>query len=207
MQRYNKNQEYASYADVYKEKFIYDEETSQISKVEVGADNYNQAHYIFTYYKRNTAGNLTTSAEAVETYVNTYVTEPAKYIELIQFCAYGQSVDGDDNTGTKYSYFTKVNNTNYDKDTINNIQSVDRRMTSHSKACLVFEDNFIDPTTGVAIGRTTWKDAFNVGLLYGLFVYPMAWLVNTFVVLFGSTGWAQVGAILLATLIIKLLIL
>ena len=201
------NQEYASYADVYKEKFVYDSETSQLTKVEVGTDGYTQAHYIFTYYQRNTAGQLTTTAEAVEAYINAYVAEPSKYIELVQVCAYGQTTDSQDNTGIKYSYFTKVNNLNYDGDTINNITSVSNRMTSHQKACLVFEGSFVDPSTGVIINKTSWKDAFDVGLLYGLFVYPMAWLVNFFVVLFGSSGWAQIGAIILATLIIKLVIL
>ena len=200
------NQTYTAYKDVYDDKFIYDADTATIVKVEAGADNYSQAHYIFTYYERNTAGNLLASAAAVETYVNTTVTEPNKYIELIQICAYGQIANSDNQTELKYGYFTKVGNTNYDADTINEINSVSNRMTSHQKACLVF-DNFVDPETGVIINKTTWSQAFDVGLLYGLFVYPMGWLINLFVTLFGSTGWAQVGAILLTTLIIKVLIL
>jgi YidC/Oxa1 family membrane protein insertase len=80
-------------------------------------------------------------------------------------------------------------------------------MTTHQKACLVFTDNFVDPETGVVISKTTWADAWDVGLLYGLFVYPLGWLINLFVVFFGSTGWAQIGAILVVTVILKLLIL
>ena len=200
------NQTYAAYKDVYDDKFIYDADTATIVKVEAGADNYSQAHYIFTYYERNTAGNLLASAAAVETYVNTTVIEPNKYIELIQICAYGQIANSDNQTELKYGYFTKVGNTNYDADTVTDIASVSSRMTSHQKACLVF-DSFVDPETGVIINKTTWSQAFDVGLLYGLFVYPMGWLINLFVTLFGSTGWAQVGAILLTTLIIKVLIL
>ena len=76
------NQTYAAYKDVYDDKFVYDTETKSLQVVEAGADNYSQAHYIFTYYERNTAGNLMDSAVAVENYVNEYVNEPSKYIEL-----------------------------------------------------------------------------------------------------------------------------
>ena len=200
------NQTYAEFKDVYDDKFIYDADTSSITKVEAGSDNYSQAHYIFAYYERNTAGNLLTSATAVETYINANISNPTKYIELVQICAYGQAANSDNDTELKYGYFVKVNNTKFDNDTIANVASVSTKMTSHQKACLVF-DTFVDPETGVIISKTTWKQAFDVGLLYGLFVYPMGWLINVFVKLFGSTGWAQVGAILLTTFIIKIIIL
>ena len=200
------NQTYAAYKDVYDDKFVYDTETKSLQVVEAGADNYSQAHYIFTYYERNTAGNLMDSAVAVENYVNEYVNEPSKYIELIQICSYGQIANSNNVSELKYGYFTKANNTTYDNDTVANVASVASRMTAHQKACLVF-DNFVDPETGVVIGKTTWKQAFDVGLLYGLFVYPMGWLINVFVSLFGGSGWGQVGAILLTTFIIKIIIL
>lgn len=200
------NQTYAAYKDVYDDKFVYDTETKSLQVVEAGADNYSQAHYIFTYYERNTAGNLMDSAVAVENYVNEYVNEPSKYIELIQICSYGQIANSNNVSELKYGYFTKANNTNYDNDTVANVASVASRMTAHQKACLVF-DNFVDPETGVVVGKTTWKQAFDVGLLYGLFVYPMGWLINLFVSLFGGTGWGQVGAILVTTFIIKIIIL
>ena len=200
------NQTYAAYKDVYDDKFVYDVETKALQVVEAGADNYSQAHYIFTYYERNTAGNLMESAVAVENYVNEYVNEPSKYIELIQICSYGQIANSNNVSELKYGYFTKANNTNYDNDTVSNVASVASRMTSHQKACLVF-DSFVDPETGVVVGKTTWKQAFDVGLLYGLFVYPMGWLINLFVKLFRGTGWGQVGAILVTTFIIKIIIL
>ena len=199
-------QPYEEFKEVYDDKFIYDVDTTTLTKIEAGQDNYSQAHYIFTYYERNTAGNLLTSATAVEAYINEHVANPSKYIELVQICSYGQTEKSDNNTEVKYGYFTKVNNTKYDNDTIANVTSVSSRMTSHQKACLVF-DTFVDPETGVVIGKTTWKQAFDVGLLYGLFVYPMGWLINVFVSLFGGSGWGQVGAILLTTFIIKIIIL
>ena len=58
-------QPYAEFKEVYDDKFIYDVDTTTLTKVEAGQDNYSQAHYIFTYYERNTAGNLLTSATVV----------------------------------------------------------------------------------------------------------------------------------------------
>jgi len=192
--------EYASYAEVYKQKFVYTED-NQLQLVTEGSDQYSQSHYIFTYYEGD-------KIEVVKAYINSNVTpEPQKYLELVELCATGKKTGEETSTVEKYGYFVKVNNTNYDGDTINSVKSVKERMTAHSKACLVFTDNFADPDTGVIIPKTSYKDAWDVGFLYGLFVYPMAWLINVFVVWFGSTGWAQVGAILVVTFILKILIL
>ena len=183
---------YPELKDDYSKKLVIDETNDQLVVAEPGTDAYTQAHYAFYYYNAETKA-------LVESYA-AKTANSANYIKLMSDCA----------THEKYGYYPKSNYMDLDNDkgaTGYEILSVADRMSSHSKACLVFTDNFVDPTTGVEIGRTTWKQAWEVGLLYGLFVYPLAWLINTFVVLFGSTGWAQVGAILVVTIILKLLIL
>lgn len=206
-------EDYAAYADVYDDKFIYDEENKELDLIEPESGDYTKAHYIFVYY------GIEEQVAAVKSYVTNNVTEPEKYLDLVQLCAKGH-VDGDETTtGIKYGYFPKINNTSYDNDTFTydvtkdgtktsvTVNSVATRMTTHQKACLVFTDNFVDPETGIVINKTTWGEAWDVGLLYGLFVYPLGWLINSFVVMLGSTGWAQIGAILIVTVILKLLIL
>lgn len=89
----------------------------------------------------------------------------------------------------------------------NNPLTVYYRLQSHSKACFVVGDDIQDPDTGVTLTHKTWGDAFKVSFFTGLIVYPMAWLLNTFVNWFGGTGVAQVFAILLVTLIIKVLVM
>lgn len=89
----------------------------------------------------------------------------------------------------------------------NNPLTVYYRLQSHSKACFVVGDDIQDPDTGVTLTHKTWGDAFKVSFFTGLIVYPMAWLLNTFVNWFGDTGVAQVFAILLVTLIIKVLVM
>ena len=206
-------EEYAAYADIYDDKFIYDEADQELELIAPESPEYTKAHYIFVYY------GVEAEVAAVNTYINNNVTNPNKYLDLVQLCAKGH-INGDESTtGIKYGYFPKVNNTSYDNDTFTydetkdgqkktvTVNSVATRMTAHQKACLVFTDNFVDPETGVVINKTAWSDAWDVGLLYGLFVYPLGWLINNFVVLLGSTGWAQIGAILIVTIILKLLIL
>lgn len=89
----------------------------------------------------------------------------------------------------------------------NNPLTVYYRLQSHSKACFVVGDDIQDSDTGVTLTHKTWGDAFKVSFFTGLIVYPMAWLLNTFVNWFGGTGVAQVFAILLVTLIIKVLVM
>ena len=192
---------YAQFETEYTKKFVLGETGSELVAINIGEDNYNSAHYLFTFY---TGENKT----LVENYINDNVSESAKYLELIKISAYGNV----DETTSQWGYFPKVSNTSYDEDEYNG-QSVKNYLTSHSKACMVFSDGFVDPATGVQINKTTWKDAWDNGLLTGLFVYPMSWLVNLFVNLFGGqsgapgAGWGQIGAILVVTIILKLLIL
>ena len=197
----NENNEYNAYADVYKQRYVVNEETNTLEVANV--EQYSQSHYIFVYYTGDTK-------TLVESYVNGLYQDDAqsaeKYLKLVDVCANGV------NDADTYGYFDKINNLGLDSDsgkTGNTVTSVKDRMTKHSKACLVFDnDGMIDTDTkAVVLPKTTWKDAWNQGLLYGLFVYPMAWLVNLFVTWFGSTGWAQIGAIIVVTILLKLAIL
>lgn len=56
---------------------------------------------------------------------------------------------------------------------------------------------------GVKLEGKTWKQAFNYGLLEGLLVYPVSWLLYQFSHAFGLNGWGQVAAILLVTVIVR----
>lgn len=195
------NDDYKQFADVYSQKFVVNEDNTALELANV--ENYTDSHYIFTYYTGDTK-------VLVENYANTLysadATVASKYLSLVDICANGE------NDADTYGYFDKVNNLGLDAETGksgNTVTSVKDRMTKHSKACLVFDkDGMIDTDTkAVTMPKTTWKDAWGQGLLYGLFVYPMAWLVNLFVTWFGSTGWAQIGAIIVVTIILKLGIL
>ena len=196
----NKAGDYAEFNAFYSKKFII--ENNALVEVQAGADNYNQAHYMFVY---------DTGSEASDAMFNAYATanfpeSVERFNKLIDICS---GDNAGESSPVNCGYFQKVSNMDLDDSTGPegaNINSVKNRMTAHSKACLVFTDGFVDPATGVTLPKTTWKDAWNVGLLYGLFVFPMAWLINLFVTWFGGTGWAQIGAILLVTIILKVAI-
>lgn len=194
--------EYAEFNEFYSKKFVLNEDSTAFVEVLPGADNYNQAHYMFVYDTGSEASDAMFKA-----YATTYYPENVeKFNKLIDICS---GDNAGESSPVNCGYFQKLSNMDLDDSTGPegaNINSVKNRMTSHSKACLVFTDGFVDPATGIALPKTTWKDAWDVGLLYGLFVYPMAWLINLFVTWFGGTGWAQIGAILLVTIILKVAI-
>ena len=84
-----------------------------------------------------------------------------------------------------------------------NVQSM---FAEHPQACLtVTGEN--DPTTGAKLEAKTWGDAWKTGLLEGLIVYPLSWLMSTFTHSFGGQGGAQLAAIMLVVLIIRSLML
>ena len=56
---------------------------------------------------------------------------------------------------------------------------------------------------GVYLEGKTWGEAFDYGLIEGLLVYPISWLIFQLSTAFGLNGWGQIGAILLVTLIIR----
>ena len=86
-------------------------------------------------------------------------------------------------------------------------KKIENEYSAHPKACLTVDDA-VDPDSGATIKGKTWKSAFSEGgLLEGLIVYPISWLLVTFVSLFGGSGGAKVLSIIVTTLLIKLFIL
>ena len=84
-----------------------------------------------------------------------------------------------------------------------NVQSM---FAEHPQACLtVTGEN--DPITGAKLEAKTWGDAWKTGLLEGLIVFPLSWLMSTFTHSFGGQGGAQLAAIMLVVLIIRSLML
>ena len=60
---------------------------------------------------------------------------------------------------------------------------------------------------GVFLEGKTWGEAFDYGLIEGLLVYPIAWLIYSLTTAFGEGGWGQIGAILIVTIIIRLVLI
>ena len=71
------------------------------------------------------------------------------------------------------------------------------------RACISIEDGNFGPTEQYFFSAKSWGYAFERGLIEGLFVYPVAWLLETFAVAFGMGGWGQVLSILLTTVIVR----
>ena len=85
-------------------------------------------------------------------------------------------------------------------------EQVNKLYEAHPKACIVVKDD-VDPQTGAKIEAKSWGDAWKTGLLEGLIVYPLAWLLSGLTVAFGGGGAAQLFAILLTVVIIRALML
>lgn len=85
-------------------------------------------------------------------------------------------------------------------------EQVNTLYESHPKACLVTKDD-IDPETGAELEAKSWGDAWKTGLLEGLIVYPIAWLLSSLTNVFGGNGGAQLLAIFVTVIIIRVLML
>ena len=85
-------------------------------------------------------------------------------------------------------------------------KKVNDEYEAHPKACLVITDD-VDPATGAKLEKKTWGDAWKTGLLEGLIVYPIAWVLSGFTNLLGGGGVAQLFAILFTVIIIRTLML
>ena len=84
--------------------------------------------------------------------------------------------------------------------------NIEEAFASHPQACLtVTGEN--DPVTGAKLEAKTWGDAWKTGLLEGLIVYPLSWLMSTFTHSFGGQGGSQLAAIVLVVIIIRTLML
>jgi len=57
----------------------------------------------------------------------------------------------------------------------------------------------------VEVSKKTWSQAWSLGFLEGLLIYPVSWLVDTFAFSFDSTlsGFGQIWALILVTLIVR----
>lgn len=75
--------------------------------------------------------------------------------------------------------------------------------TANPQACLT--NTPTEDVSGAQIEGKTWGDAWDEGLLEGLFVYPISWLLYTFTNLIGSSGIGQVIAIFITTMLVRLL--
>ncbi len=87
--------------------------------------------------------------------------------------------------------------------------------TVKSSAAVGYSSNTacITPTSGlfnqnnakVYIEGKTWGQAFKqYGFLEGLFVYPFAWIVHSISTSLGGSGWVQIFAIFVVTLLVRL---
>ncbi len=74
--------------------------------------------------------------------------------------------------------------------------------TSHPKACLTIEEKQ-DPITGVTIEPKNFSFAISRGLIEGIFVFPIAWLMIKFTEFIGTGGWGQVMAIFIVTFLVR----
>lgn len=91
--------------------------------------------------------------------------------------------------------------TTYYKKTINAVYA-------NFRACIALSDGYYGPDDNYFFTGKSWAYAFDKGLIEGLLVYPVAWLVDTLSVSFGSgtaamAGWAQLLAILITTVVVR----
>lgn len=81
---------------------------------------------------------------------------------------------------------------------------IDRAVATYRSCITTISGNY-GPDGEFFFEGKTWAEAFNRGLIEGLFVYPVAFLIETFNNAFASpiSGLSQVLAILLTTLIVR----
>lgn len=85
-------------------------------------------------------------------------------------------------------------------------KKIKKEYENHPKACLTNVE-MEDPQSGATISGKSWGEAWKEGLLEGLIVYPISLLLISFTNLFGGSGFAKVGSIIVTTIIIRLLML
>ena len=78
------------------------------------------------------------------------------------------------------------------------------------RTCITIDDGYYghygdDPLNNTIklSNKSSWRDAWKHGFLEGLFVYPIAYMVEYFAHAFGMNGWGQIGAVLLVTIIVR----
>ncbi len=84
----------------------------------------------------------------------------------------------------------------------------------NNRSCIATKDGYYghygtNANWEVAISRKDWGYAWSKGFLEGLLIFPVSWLVDTFAFSFDAnlTGFGQIWALILVTLIVRLLLL
>jgi len=72
------------------------------------------------------------------------------------------------------------------------------------RSCIAIEDGVYGPEgEKTPVEEKSWGYAWEQGLIEGLLVYPVAWLIEEFTVLFGANGYGQLLAILIVTILVR----
>lgn len=92
-----------------------------------------------------------------------------------------------------------------DRDFLNFYKSEVAKAYANFRACITIKDGNFGPDEEYYFHGKSWSFAFKKGLIEGLFVYPVAWLIESFYNLFGGNtgGVSQILAILFTTLIVR----
>lgn len=129
------------------------------------------------------------------------------YAEFINLPAPTNYTVGDEQTMTEITfggpaYAPTRAYVNYYKKTLANA-------VANNRACLTPESGIYGQGSNqVYIEGKTWKQAFTeYGPIEGLLVYPIGCLLHYLTKAFGTSGWGQVAAILIVTLIVRVVII
>ncbi len=79
----------------------------------------------------------------------------------------------------------------------------------HPKACLAFSES-VDEISGAVISKKNWSYAFskkNGGLIEGLFVFPISWLIASISGVLGHNGFSQLLAIIVVTFLVRFIVI
>lgn len=75
---------------------------------------------------------------------------------------------------------------------------------ANRRACIAINDGIYGPSgEEIRVAAKSWGYAFERGLVEGLLVYPVAAALEFFTNLFGASGWGQIWAILVVTIIVR----
>ncbi|MDY0214648.1 MAG: membrane protein insertase YidC [Bacilli bacterium] len=73
-----------------------------------------------------------------------------------------------------------------------------------NRSCIAIYDGEYGPEDNkIPVTSKTWKDAFDRGVIEGLFVYPIAAFIEVLTKAFGAGGWGQIWAILITTITVR----
>jgi YidC/Oxa1 family membrane protein insertase len=83
-------------------------------------------------------------------------------------------------------------------------QSEMMRLIQNSRACIAIDEGIYGPADEkIPVEEKTWGYAWKKGLIEGLLVYPVAWMIEQFTNLFGANGYGQLFAILVVTVLVR----